>query len=124
MEGGWRPSSASSTPAFCRDSLYFIIAAIALGSGMAPGAAFSYPLGITSIINRIVNNSLTDFGSNLDRPGNLSYLHVEPGAGKSTVLARIWPDAAGYVIIQSNADRRGQDGTEVGGDCHSAKEKT
>src|SRR5713226_5702436 len=54
IEGGWRPSSASSTPAFCRDSLYFIIAATALASGMAPGLAFSYPFGIISIINRIV----------------------------------------------------------------------
>src|SRR5438067_441147 len=54
VEGGWRPSSASSTPAFCRDSLYFVIAATALASGMAPGAAFSYPLGIISIMNRIV----------------------------------------------------------------------
>src|ERR1700731_2287038 len=53
IEGGWRPSSASSTPAFCRDSLYFIIAATALASGMAPGAAFSYPLGIIRIRNRI-----------------------------------------------------------------------
>ena len=54
IDGGWRPSSASSTPAFCRDSLYFIIAATALASGMVPGAAFSYPLGIISIMNRIV----------------------------------------------------------------------
>ena len=37
IEGGCRPSSASSTPAFCRDSLYFIIAATASASGMAPG---------------------------------------------------------------------------------------
>jgi hypothetical protein len=36
------------------DSLYFIIAATALGSGMVPGAALSYPFGITSIMNRIV----------------------------------------------------------------------
>src|SRR6202165_5690940 len=54
IEGGWRPSSASSTPAFCKDSLYFIIAATALASGMAPGSAFSYPFGIISIMNRIV----------------------------------------------------------------------
>src|SRR5258708_4608694 len=54
VEGGWRPSSASSTPAFCRDSLYFIMAETALGSGMVPGSAFSYPLGIISIIKRIV----------------------------------------------------------------------
>src|SRR6202140_3380941 len=53
IEGGWRPSSASSTPAFCRASLYLIMAATALASGMAPGWAFSYPLGIISIMNRI-----------------------------------------------------------------------
>jgi hypothetical protein len=40
--------------AFCKDSLYFIIASTALGSGMVPGAAVSYPLGIISIMNRIV----------------------------------------------------------------------
>src|SRR6267378_5330808 len=54
IEGGWRPSSASNTPAFCRDSLYFIMAATALASGMAPGGAFSYPFGIISIMKRIV----------------------------------------------------------------------
>jgi len=32
----------SSTSAFCKDSFYFIIAATALASGMAPGSAFSY----------------------------------------------------------------------------------
>jgi hypothetical protein len=34
--------------------LYFIIAATALASGMAPGSAFSYPFGIISIMNRMV----------------------------------------------------------------------
>jgi hypothetical protein len=34
--------------------LYFIIAATILGSGIAPAAAFSYPLGIISIMKRIV----------------------------------------------------------------------
>src|SRR6266404_3136756 len=63
IEGGWSPSSASSTPAFCRDSLYFIIAATALASGIVPGAAFSYPFGIISIMNRIV--FLLVFGSEL-----------------------------------------------------------
>jgi len=33
--------------------LYFIMAATALASGIAPGWAFSYPLGIISIMNRI-----------------------------------------------------------------------
>jgi hypothetical protein len=33
--------------------LYFIIAATASAAGMAPGSAFSYPLGIISIMNRI-----------------------------------------------------------------------
>src|SRR5258708_12671180 len=53
IDGGWSPSSASSTPAFCRAWLYFIMAATALASGMAPGWAFSYPLGIIRIMNRI-----------------------------------------------------------------------
>src|SRR5579871_4174220 len=53
MEGGWSPSSASRTPAFWRDSLYFIMAATAAGAGVAPGAAFSYPFGIISIMNRM-----------------------------------------------------------------------
>ena len=50
--------STEIPPAFCRDSLYFSIASMALGSGMAPGAAFSHPLGIISTINRIVSISL------------------------------------------------------------------
>src|SRR5437773_10665321 len=57
-EGGWRPSSESSTPAFFSVSLYFIIASTALGSGVIPGAAFSYPLGIISIMNLIVVSPL------------------------------------------------------------------
>src|SRR5690349_11180180 len=68
IEGGWRPSSASSTPAFCSSSLYFIIAATALASGMVPGAAVSYPLGIISIMNRIVTPpSGFAFGARLRR---------------------------------------------------------
>src|SRR5580700_3747718 len=58
IEGGCSPSSASSTPAFCSDSLYFIIAATASALGMAPGPAFSYPLGIISIMNRMVVSPL------------------------------------------------------------------
>src|SRR4030081_565828 len=53
IEGGWRPSSASRAPGFCRHAVDFIIAATALVSGMVPGAAVSYPLGIISIMNRI-----------------------------------------------------------------------
>src|SRR5690606_38946453 len=42
MEGGCRPSAATSTPAFCRASLYFIMAETAsISSGMVPGGAFS-----------------------------------------------------------------------------------
>src|SRR5262249_4376557 len=54
IEGGWRPSRASRTPACCRASLYFIMALTASASGMVPGAAASYPLGIISIMNRIL----------------------------------------------------------------------
>src|ERR1700739_1025917 len=54
MEGGCSPSSPSSTPAFCSSWLYFIMAATAFASGIVPGWAFSYPLGIISIMNRIV----------------------------------------------------------------------
>ena len=53
IEGGWRPSSDSSTPAACKDLLYFIIASTALASGIVPGVALSYPFGIISIMNRI-----------------------------------------------------------------------
>ena len=70
IEGGWRPSRASSTPAFCRDSLYFVIAATALGSGIAPGSAFSYPLGIINIINRI--SDLLRFGCAAGFPDGVS----------------------------------------------------
>jgi hypothetical protein len=41
IDGGCRPSSAISTPAFRRDSLYFIIAATASAGGVAPGGALS-----------------------------------------------------------------------------------
>jgi hypothetical protein len=34
--------------------LYFIIAATASALGTVPGSAFSYPLGIISIMNRMV----------------------------------------------------------------------
>ena len=54
IEGGWSPSSASSTPAFVSASLYFVIAATISALGTAPGSAFSYPWGIISIMNRIV----------------------------------------------------------------------
>src|ERR1700674_3133093 len=88
IEGGWRPSSASSTPAFRKDSLYFIIASTALASGMAPGAAFSYPLGIISIMNRMVT---TPFGFcfGAEQPDGLGrkpslYRHDERGSPRST----------------------------------------
>jgi hypothetical protein len=42
--------------------LYFIMAATALASGIAPGWAFSYPLGIISIMNRI---AIVSFWSSL-----------------------------------------------------------
>src|SRR5882672_7647296 len=64
IEGGCRPSSPSNTPAFCRASLYFIIAATALASGICPAAAVSYPFGIISIMNRITVSWLL-FGDRL-----------------------------------------------------------
>src|ERR1700694_518859 len=54
IEGGGRPSSPSNTPDFCRASLYFLIAATALASGICPAVAASYPFGIISIMNRTV----------------------------------------------------------------------
>src|SRR5436309_586395 len=54
IEGGWSPSSASSTPALVSASLYFVISATISALGMAPGSAFSYPWGIINIMNRIV----------------------------------------------------------------------
>ena len=53
---GWRMQTfkAKQYAGFCNDSLYRIMAATALASGMVPGAAFSYPFGIISIMNRIV----------------------------------------------------------------------
>jgi len=45
VDGGSSPSSASSTPAFCRLLLYSIILATASALGTASGAAISYPLG-------------------------------------------------------------------------------
>src|SRR5438093_9754807 len=41
IEGGWSPSSASSTPAFVSASLNFVISATISALGMAPGSAFS-----------------------------------------------------------------------------------
>jgi hypothetical protein len=41
IERGCNPSSESSTPAFCRASLNFIISATAAASGTVPGAACS-----------------------------------------------------------------------------------
>src|SRR5439155_22150480 len=52
--GGCSPSSPSSTPALVRDSLYFVILATRSAGGVKSAAAFSYPFGITSIMNRIV----------------------------------------------------------------------
>src|SRR5437667_12507247 len=51
--GGASPSSPSSTPALVRDSLYLVILATRSAGGAKSAAAFSYPLGITSIMNRI-----------------------------------------------------------------------
>src|SRR5579863_2902273 len=60
-DGGVSPSRASSTPACCSSRLYFIIASTIFASGVASGLAFSYPLGIISIMNRIVISSLRFF---------------------------------------------------------------
>ena len=45
IDGGCRPSSASSTPAFCSDSLYFIIAATASALGHRAGLRRLVSLG-------------------------------------------------------------------------------
>ncbi len=42
----------------CRDSLYFIMASTALGSGIVPGLACSYPFGIISNMKRTMVNLL------------------------------------------------------------------
>src|SRR3569832_1748864 len=52
MDGGCNPSKARSTPARCKDSVYFNIAATAFASGIVPGLALSYPLGIINSMNR------------------------------------------------------------------------
>src|SRR5207248_2618925 len=57
LAGGCSPSSPSSTPALVRDSLYLVILATRSAGGVKSAAAFSYPLGITSIMNRIVLGS-------------------------------------------------------------------
>src|SRR5437764_372185 len=94
IDGGCRPSSASSTPAFWRDSLYFIIAATALASGVVPGAAFSYPFGIISIMNRIiVSPILTSSKTQWDRHVHQVFLrvfldgrHADPRSCKMAIL--------------------------------------
>src|SRR5262249_46193088 len=63
IDGGGRPAARSRMPAFCSDSLYFIIASTALASGMVPGFAVSYPFGIISIMNRIVLLLLGDLSA-------------------------------------------------------------
>src|SRR2546425_8501223 len=50
--GGCSPSSATTTPALVRDSLYFVILATSSAVGTKSAPAFSYPFGITSIMNR------------------------------------------------------------------------
>src|SRR2546427_1930762 len=45
---------SSKTPALVRDSLYFVILATSSAGGAKSAAAFSYPFGITNIMNRIV----------------------------------------------------------------------
>src|SRR2546426_655385 len=52
--GGCNPSRPSSTPALVRDSLYFVILATRSAGGTKSAFAFSYALGITSIMKRIV----------------------------------------------------------------------
>src|SRR5438128_10454875 len=54
VAGECSPSSPSKTPALVRDSLYFVILATRSAGGVKSAAAFSYPFGITSIMNRIV----------------------------------------------------------------------
>src|SRR5882762_5594223 len=120
IEGGWRPSSASSTPAFCRDSLYFIIASTALASGMAPGAAFSYPFGIINIMNRIVISPWRLESSQRDDLSKPVLAEVDPEPDedperdlnvKRIAGAQVRADRAAHVSGQKNRaqDRRLRD---------------
>src|SRR2546422_2809813 len=52
VAGGRNPSSPSRTPALVRESLYFVILATRSAGGAKSAPAFSYPFGITSIIDR------------------------------------------------------------------------
>src|SRR6266496_3925786 len=52
LAGVCNPSRPSSTPALVRDSLYFVILATSSAEGTKSAPAFSYPFGITSIMNR------------------------------------------------------------------------
>src|SRR6266853_333992 len=54
LAGGVSPSSPRSTPALVRDSLYLVILATRSAGGTKSAFAFSYALGITSIMKRIV----------------------------------------------------------------------
>src|SRR6266516_4304437 len=64
VAGGCSPSSVSTTPALVSDSLYLVILATRSAGGAKPAGAFSYPLGITSIMNRmVVSSSRSRFGN-------------------------------------------------------------
>src|SRR5438046_486244 len=92
IEGGWSPSSASSTPAFVSASLNFVISATISALGMAPGSAFSYPWGIISIMNRIVVPPSTPatIGGPRDRHGERILRRTAPGARNVSPLASEW----------------------------------
>ena len=67
IDGGCRPSSASSTPAFCSDSLYFIIAATAFGVGHRAGRGALVALGDHQHHESHVSHSLDGLASRKPR---------------------------------------------------------
>src|SRR5213078_5058912 len=84
LAGGVSPSSPSSTPALVRDSLYLVILATRSAGGAKSAAAFSYPLGITSIMNRI---GLAPSGFGFVPGAYRSYGSVEWGVRESKLRA-------------------------------------
>src|SRR5437763_6762526 len=105
LTGGCSPSSPSSTPALVSDSLYLVILATRSAGGAKSAAALSYPLGITSIMNRMVPSSLrfrvgttcrmTDCGIHPDparrrRRGSLPRTEAPPAPRLASRASRRW----------------------------------
>src|SRR5205823_3986924 len=80
-------------PALVRDSLYLVILATSSAGGAKSAAAFSYPLGITSIMNRM---AFPSFRLRVGAGANaVLYRSVEPEAPESTRRALAGRRAAG-----------------------------